>query len=415
MPTALIPNPPWVTEVIAAHFPAIMDSVPAEWQPLMEDAHATRKGLVVEIPEYGCGVYGCVMPTDDPHVVLKITTDESEAEFAQKLLPRIRPEPAGFVRYLKIIKLGKHKINGQQRPVYAVWREEADDVGELADVSSIPRRDRKHTGDLIFQQKGAATEAFFMMHKHKGIFEKALKMRDKAILRVETPDIMDDDEPWTDMAALSDKAEALALLLAYHEAKCQRLAADKVAPEIGRALLTCLMNGYLVSDVHEGNIGRVKRNGESIWVITDPGNVAVLPDPWIPWERKRGGTEPIPNPAYKPPGGVEAELDMELVERMRAHPENFQRGARNIQAIADEIVAERRGFGRKAFICDVAEAMATTTARLAPTLLAYQNLGWLQMSRADLVGAMDPKKVAASTIHSAGSEFQFILSGHKIR
>ena len=37
-------------------------------------------------------------------------------------------------------------------------------------------------------------------------------------------------------------------------------------------------HGILLGDVHLGNIGKVKRDGDYIWVITDPGEAVFIDD-----------------------------------------------------------------------------------------------------------------------------------------
>jgi hypothetical protein len=500
MRSPLIENPPWVTRVIAKNFDRLSESVRPEWMPVFEEARATRRGeLVVEIPEFGCGAYGCVMPTNDENVVFKITTDSTEFEFIEKILPKVTPRPDGFVEYYSAIPLigkegrGKHKPKNNN--VYAIWREEAEDVGEMELVTSIPRQDRARALDLIHAQHAAATEAFVLLRKHPDEYPAALAARDKALARLRELhlDEISNDPVWEDLREVTPISDAIALLLGYVERMWEHLAREGAATEIGHALLACLRRGILVSDVHGGNIGRVKRGGAPFWVITDPGNVAVLPSPWgeSPTIRNPAGSfeadfdaaflllnqqagghnyvliydlrQALPqysraefdaglndlrrarkysadtaegrhvrytreqiegglrqggeNLMYlakfdrNPPwdaGEKNVPIDMTLISEMEADPARYRRGAQKVIDAAAQAVASGQGFGPKAFICDVAEGMGTKTHRIAHLLVAYNMLGWIQLSRADLVGAMDPKKVAASHIHSAGADFHFV-------
>jgi len=47
---------------------------------------------------------------------------------------------------------------------------------------------------------------------------------------------------------------------------------------VGGAFSFYMERGFLLADVHAGNVGRVDREdyGPGIWVITDPGHVVVL-------------------------------------------------------------------------------------------------------------------------------------------
>ena len=47
---------------------------------------------------------------------------------------------------------------------------------------------------------------------------------------------------------------------------------------VGNAFEFYMDNGFLLADVHTGNVGKVRREdySDGIWVITDPGHVVVL-------------------------------------------------------------------------------------------------------------------------------------------
>lgn len=68
---------PWVDRAANSVWSRIVAASPKPaWVPL----HTTSRGKV-KVEELGCGHYGCVMPTDDPEVVCKITSDATEAVF----------------------------------------------------------------------------------------------------------------------------------------------------------------------------------------------------------------------------------------------------------------------------------------------------------------------------------------------
>ena len=85
-------NPPWVDELLAKVEPSLASMVPPEWLPTKVLRHVPPQppdpdwggldegyagGTVPTYPELGCGGYGCVLATHDPHVVLKLTKDHS--------------------------------------------------------------------------------------------------------------------------------------------------------------------------------------------------------------------------------------------------------------------------------------------------------------------------------------------------
>lgn len=98
-------------------------------------------------------------------------------------------------------------------------------------------------------------------------------------------------------------------------------------------------------------------------------------------------------------GVVHVTYDRERIEEMRERPEFYRKAADKVNEAACEIVKRGDGWGaRKAFLSDVANAVGTPMRRLAPMVTAWNNLGWVSLSRADLVAAMDEKKVADSEV-----------------
>jgi hypothetical protein len=232
--TKMVPNPipaSWAVDIIARSYATIQATVRPEWLPKLEDVESIGHGRAqARIHEYGCGEYGCVLPTLDPGVVLKVTSDDTEAQFAAHLAHTMVAPIC--VDYHQVMSLNtKYKGNG----VYLVWRESADSVGKLYEVA----QDGDMARELIGQQHAAAKIAF-----------------DAAL---------EGDASWLDMA-LDGWAQALAEMAAV--------------PELSM-LATGMLQVYreqhiLFGDIHEGNIGVVHRDGQALWVITDPGHVAVI-------------------------------------------------------------------------------------------------------------------------------------------
>ena len=160
-------NPPWSDKILTKHWAALEARVGAAWMPV---AVAEHKGLAAvrrRLPyaqdaeramleerisklerrkknlgfrEYGCGHYGCVMPTATPGLVIKVTTDATEAAFVAAYLsmpPRERP--AGIVPYHRIIAIRSE--SHMKRPVFVLWRDEAQHVGKIDEWISTGARD----------------------------------------------------------------------------------------------------------------------------------------------------------------------------------------------------------------------------------------------------------------------------------
>lgn len=284
---SFVRNPPWVTRAIADNFEALQAKVLPAYMPVLTDARASHDDLVVEVVELGCGAYGCVLPTDDKDVVLKITTDATEFELVSKILPEVGGAPEGLVRYYAWAELhGKVNLGGKgEHTAYALWRESASDIGELGRLlleaeraAGGVRGGAKRQHDLLSEQQRAATEAYVLLASADNpdrLYMEAIHHHDDvpgAPLSVD-PRYLRRQQP---------TARALALLINYFRACVAGLGEDRTAALalVGHALQHMFERGILVADVHTENVGRVKRGDQKVWVITDPGNVAVLPQPW---------------------------------------------------------------------------------------------------------------------------------------
>lgn len=71
----------------------------------------------------GCGAFGCVLPKQgDPDTVVKITSDETEAALAKKLLAWRRSRPRAYPGIVDVTSVHEAK-NGQRTRAYAIVRE----------------------------------------------------------------------------------------------------------------------------------------------------------------------------------------------------------------------------------------------------------------------------------------------------
>lgn len=242
-------NPAWLARAVTAKMDALRAAVPAEWLPELAKLRPTGRGNKVsaEIAQLGCGVYGCVMPTSDPKVVLKVTSDDTEVDFVRQILPKVAP--VGITTYYATLDLGRALVAHKQRPVFGLWREAADGIGAVSADAAQLLRQAHDISDVIytilFQDPDAHT-----------LYQQA-KNRPRS-------------GPAADLAEnFTDLVNAWKLV-----------AADDELHHVGDALLSFLAAGVLVADVHDGNVGHVEREGADLVVITDPGHAAVLPSPW---------------------------------------------------------------------------------------------------------------------------------------
>lgn len=228
--TPFVHNPPWVGQVLADTLKTVQSTVRPEWLPSLASVKRGKRGAIVStVKEYGCGVYGCVIPTLDPNVVLKLTTDDTEAQFAADVADTlVAPICVGYHAVLET------KVKHARRTVYLLWRDSADKVGGIREEPN---------GDwavhYIAKQHAAAQVAFRALHAQG-------------------------------MTADTDR-----LLVLWAES-CEEMARQTQFPDL-RALGDGLVEVWgqqsiFFGDIHDGNLGQV----DGRWVITDPGNIAVV-------------------------------------------------------------------------------------------------------------------------------------------
>lgn len=233
----LVRNPGWVDRVLALSYDQIVDEglIKPTWVPKLTDLHIEGNKIAGKFKEYGCGSYGCVYPTLDEDVVLKVTTDDTEMEFAVELSSTL-VAPVCVKYYTAYTSSEKQR----GKPINLLWRESAYNVGRIAEVSdSINRGDGKKVSGLIDEQWRLASMA----------------------LR----------ELWDGHTA-DDELAAWTLYL-------DRMTSSSV--EAVRTLADGMLKIYreqhiFFGDVHAGNLGQVDRDNDVLWVITDPGNIVVI-------------------------------------------------------------------------------------------------------------------------------------------
>lgn len=228
-PMKLVDNPAWVTKIIAKHYNELEGTVPLQWLPKLTKTSAKGGKFVASMKEYGCGAYGCVLPTHDPNIVLKLTTDDTEAEFANDLAGKLAAPVV--VKYHRTEEL-PDKYKG--REAYLLWRDSADRVGDILNVVDERGGDPEQAFRYIQAQHKAAQKAYDRLYDGKPALKQIAK--------------------WENAAREM----------------------GQMVPELGElaeGMITNLReNKVFMGDVHMGNLGLV--NGR--WVVIDPGHIAVL-------------------------------------------------------------------------------------------------------------------------------------------
>lgn len=220
-------NPAWATHAIADSYVFLENRVPPQWLPkLTKAAPAPRGKMVATMKEYGCGAYGCVLPTLDSTTVLKVTTDQSEADFASGLAAELVADIV--VAYRMVVSLAARHDG---RPIWLLWRESAEHVGGLIEVLG------KRAGE-------AAERAVHEQH------EEAQKI----------------------VAHLAKYPTRAPRLVSYKDSLHRMREIPELA-KLARGMIDVLEQQHvLIGDVHGGNLGVV----DGQWKIIDPGHVIVI-------------------------------------------------------------------------------------------------------------------------------------------
>jgi hypothetical protein len=303
--TALASNPPWVSRVLRSNWNDLVAVVGVDAMPRPAMPGSVGDGFEPE--EYGTGHYGTVMPTNTPGVVCKVTSDPAEAIFVACALSLGR-FPDGIVHYERIVAVEEsHK----RRPVFVLWRQEANDVGFLADLpgqrpwqrgdgertsrgsQDWELREAREAAALIDNTRTAAGLARDALKRSPGLYEKSKKLESWAYdLAGEHVDLMDKEAPfrWDRLQVVKSVANAIsrqrgphrvALALRFFEMGAEMMEHNSpTLTYVGRALDFYLENGLLLADVHLNNIGKIvvgmDDDVEEHVAITDPGHAVLL-------------------------------------------------------------------------------------------------------------------------------------------
>jgi hypothetical protein len=286
----MIENPPWVTKALNKHWAQLEELVGRELMPVNE---STSKGKITP-QEYGSGHYGTVMPAEDGHSVVKITSDPTEAVFVAAALS-IGKLPHGLVKYSRIVALPeKHK----GRPVFVLWRQEASEVGFLAGsrlsrqgaggYDAITTREAvNYIGDFLTM---ASVIRNSMKSSGNEIVEKAKALEDWAFGWVaERYDLIgarDPQDPWRNKASQAVTSylkgpQRVAAALRFLEVIAESMHHNNpITTDIGAAFEFYMEHGIIMADVHTNNIGKVtigERDDQyETPAITDPGHAVFL-------------------------------------------------------------------------------------------------------------------------------------------
>jgi hypothetical protein len=321
-------NPPWTDKILKTHWAALERRVGAAGMPVSATEHKDLYGqrqdlshmearlagaksrgdletvaaMDREIPktlakiaklertknkgyrEFGSGHYGTVMPTGTPGMVIKITTDTTEAAFVAAYLSMPKNDrPAGIIPYRKLLAIRSE--SHLKRPVFVLWRDEAQTVGS----DKIDRWIRDGARD--FEREYLAKSFRAVKQSLGNCLDAAREVRRLVLKKPDAKELLTEgvnrmDEAWDrghpPRAVGGNLTLRLGWYLSVFYQNSGSLQNEQMGNYVGQALEECFKQGLLLADVHLNNIGMP--TGELLEeigmtpIITDPGHAIALDD-----------------------------------------------------------------------------------------------------------------------------------------
>ena len=221
------------------------------WMPCAQD---NDSGMDIQ-EYYGCGGYGCVFPTNQSGIVFKITNDPTEARLVEYIISNIISLD-GIVKYHKIVKL---PIRIEGNSIFAIWREEAYDVGMFGGAEFF-----EDSIERIYNIGNSLYHQISLEKNYYKSFKAAASYDVWAAMNVK----LDSPSDYKDVFG----PKRLAILMQYYELEAKYLSQAGYGYEIGETLLKLKKEGILLLDVKIDNVGVAKRHAqqEYVPVIVDP-------------------------------------------------------------------------------------------------------------------------------------------------
>jgi hypothetical protein len=285
---------PWVDRSLKTLLTQLRGRVPADWLPRF-NPQGTK------VVEFGCGHYGCVMPTNTDGLVFKITTDVSEAAFVARALT-LDPT-TGIVEYKKILSTD---LQHRGRPMFVLWRSEAFSVGDwqysmthLDDSNKqYVLRVEREANNLLrnFLDWGRIVRQYMYPHfrdlqknygperddpphvrveQEKQLLEERQKLLTRAWAAYERMEPVTEYRQGFSTYVKGLDRVGMALRTCLYTA--QEMSGNPSLYRVGEALQHYLEEGILLADVHGKNIGL---DAEDEAVISDPGHSVEFHPRW---------------------------------------------------------------------------------------------------------------------------------------
>jgi hypothetical protein len=280
----------WVEKIFAKHWDAIEERFGENYMPKRE--WSLRKGARPRIEEYGCGRYGCVVPTVMDDVVCKVTSDASEAALVVAYLElgqeHAESIPDGIVNYYDVCQLPETRY---RRPVYLLLREEARNIGAMvSEQSAIEEYGDEYADEELYDADRSLHHVGWAASMLRQTVVSSKNKR-QLLDRFYDPANAERIRQWVERAgagkAVSRPTGAMKMGIAMVDifAALEIMKSVVLTEAVAEAFQFFIDEGILLADVHAMNLGE-PMPGERGWkktklIITDPGHMVPLSERWL--------------------------------------------------------------------------------------------------------------------------------------
>jgi hypothetical protein len=297
---------PWVQRTLHTVWDRVAAQVPESWMPRAEPRGRRRKDV---FEEFGCGHYGCVMPTNEPDLVCKLTSDITEARFIARAMTL--PPHDGIVEYKGLYALRGEERSagwGHKRPMFILWRTEAFNVGLLTSFFFAFGRVQMDNVLKTFVKDDYAARTLRQMlsllkhfqneahvvRKYVGIRLQSLAQGVSVGSSTNQSDFLRRvwesyerssynyvlTETGKEVFGAPKHIKGLArvgIAMSNCRAIAQEVENTPILNYVGEALGHYLDEGLLLADVHQNNIGV---SSDNALIVTDPGHAVEVHPRW---------------------------------------------------------------------------------------------------------------------------------------
>lgn len=203
----------------------------------------------------GSGDFGCVFFTGTRNLVFKLTDDELEAKFVERVI-RERIDTPAIVRYQNVIRIPYGSIE-----MFGLWREEAHEIGSYViseaanDAIDTVYKCGRSISTLVEENDISRVSIGWRKHLH------ALRSAKR--------------KQWYEYRTIKDR---LGFSLMQYEDAVEALGSYEKIKSMASTLKLLFQHNIVLCDVRRGNIGKVARGAENPLVIIDPGRSVFLSD-----------------------------------------------------------------------------------------------------------------------------------------